>query len=216
MFCRLPSWTKKIFPSKEMDLAAGLSFQTPTFNRKLARLKSGSLLKEVLDRFNDKINHKLKPSRSLWMYSAHDTTVANLLNTLKVFNAHSPPYAATILLEMRKHKKQALISVYYKTSNEIPRPIEIPGCGIQCPLAKMYDLYNDVIPEDWETECNTHNYFASSLTSEDELKPTEKVGLTLKVVIVILLLIVVAILIQYGNTRHRRRGYKEVSVLTKR
>lgn len=97
------------------------------------------------------------------MYSAHDSTVANLLNTLKMFEIHSPPYAATILLEMRKHKKQPLISIFYKTTSDDPQPIEIPGCGIQCPLTKMYELYSDVIPEDWDSECNTHNYIASPL-----------------------------------------------------
>lgn len=156
-FFRLPLWTKKVFPSKEMSYAAGLSLKTNTYNRKLARLKTGPLLKEILDRFMDKISHKLRRQRSLHMYSAHDSTVANLLNTLKMFKVHSPPYAATVLLEMRQYKTQPLISVFYKTTNEYPKPIEIPGCGIQCPLTKMYELYSDVIPEDWESECKILN-----------------------------------------------------------
>lgn len=69
-----------------MEEIAGISFTTSTYNRQLARLKFGLLLKEILNRFTDKLNNKLDPDRSMWMYSAHDTTVAGLLNTLGVFN----------------------------------------------------------------------------------------------------------------------------------
>lgn len=43
----------------------------------------------------------LTPDRKLWIYSAHDNTVANLMNTLNIFEAHFPPYAATLLVELR-------------------------------------------------------------------------------------------------------------------
>lgn len=48
----------------------------------MARLKSGFLFKEILDHFSMKINSTLKPDRSLWVYSAHDITIINLLNSL--------------------------------------------------------------------------------------------------------------------------------------
>lgn len=51
----------------------------------LARLQSGFLIKEILDHFSMKINGTLKPDRSLWFYSAHETTIANLLNSLRLF-----------------------------------------------------------------------------------------------------------------------------------
>lgn len=187
-----------------MDYAAGLSFQTPTYNRKLARLKSGPLLKEILDRFNAKSHHKLKPNRSLWMYSAHDTTVANLLNTLKLFSIHTPVYASTILLEMRMYNNQPLISVYYKTTSEDPAPMEIPGCGIQCPLTKMYELYKDVIPQDWQAECNIQDIHESFLTSEHGIRAISHVGFTVGVVLIILALIILVLII-HCKAKHRRR-----------
>lgn len=51
----------------------------------LARLKAGFLIREILDRFNQKIESQLNPDRTLWIYSAHDTTVANVLNSLGLF-----------------------------------------------------------------------------------------------------------------------------------
>lgn len=190
-----------------MSFASNFAFQTPTYNRKLARLKCGPLLKDILKRFSDKSKHKLKPNRSLWIYSAHDTTIANLLNTLNLFQLHSPPYAATILLEMRIDNKKPLISVFYKTTNEDPKPLEIPNCGIQCPLAKMYQLYNNVIPEDWDSECNIQSHFASFLISDDEKK-----GFAMSALGVVIIVVLLATLIYLGTVYYRRRSYFRVLV----
>lgn len=42
-----------------------------------------------------------KPQPKMWMYSAHDTTIANLLNTLRVFELQNPPYFSAVLMELR-------------------------------------------------------------------------------------------------------------------
>lgn len=48
--------------------------------------RSGHLLKEILDRFTDKTMSTLTPDRSLWMYFGHDCTLADMLNSLGVFD----------------------------------------------------------------------------------------------------------------------------------
>lgn len=57
----------------------------------MKKLKMGFLLKEILDRFTSKIQSKLLPNRSLWMYFAHDSTIASMLNTLGLFKVHILP-----------------------------------------------------------------------------------------------------------------------------
>lgn len=47
---------------------------------KLVRVRSGFLLKEMLERFVAKSKGKLEPDRSLYMYSAHSSTITTLLN----------------------------------------------------------------------------------------------------------------------------------------
>lgn len=47
-----------------------------------------------------KVNHSLIPDRTLFLYSAHDDTISSLLNSLGVFNCISPPYGATVLIEL--------------------------------------------------------------------------------------------------------------------
>lgn len=68
-----------------MQWIAARSFATKTATPQLARLKAGFLLKEILMRFKNKTESVLKPNRSMWVYSAHDTTIGNVLNSLGVF-----------------------------------------------------------------------------------------------------------------------------------
>ena len=131
---------------------SSLSFAVNTYTPLLARLKSGPLLKEILTNFREKSNGNLKPNRNLFIYSAHDTTVANILNTLGVFKNlgyHNPPYTATVLFELYESN---LVKVFYKNSSE-PILLDLPNCGKFCSLDKMFEIYQNVMPNDWEEEC---------------------------------------------------------------
>lgn len=74
-----------MFPGGDFEWVANRDFQLQTNTPELARLKSGFLIREILDRFSQKMKSQLNPDRSLWLYSAHDTTVANILNALGLF-----------------------------------------------------------------------------------------------------------------------------------
>ncbi|EDS44287.1 acid phosphatase-1 [Culex quinquefasciatus] len=45
------------------------------------------------------------------------------------------------------------VSVFYRDSQEEPEALYIPGCGTRCPLRRMVQFYEDIIPDDWEREC---------------------------------------------------------------
>lgn len=51
----------------------------------MKKAKTGFLIKEIFDRFKNKSLSLLKPDRSLWIYSAHDVTIVNVLNALNVY-----------------------------------------------------------------------------------------------------------------------------------
>ena len=60
-----------------------------------------------------KTKHRLSPDRKIHMFSAHDTTVANLLNTLGVFDLQCPPYRSLILIELtRDQNKKYFVQVF--------------------------------------------------------------------------------------------------------
>ncbi|XP_020298442.1 prostatic acid phosphatase-like isoform X2 [Pseudomyrmex gracilis] len=149
----LPEWTKSVFPEKMKPLAA-LSFTTEAYNKVLQRFKSGPLLGQMIDHMVKKLQNTLKSNRKIWMYSAHDETVANMLMTLNLFEPHCPPYAAIILIELRTNSNnQYFVTISYKNSTEEPILMTLPGCTALCPLNKFINLTKDVIPEDWNREC---------------------------------------------------------------
>lgn len=76
---------KVIEPNGIVDYIVKFSYRMYTDTKQLARLKSGFLLKEILEHFSQKANSTLSPDRSLWLYSAHDYTVSNMLNSLGLF-----------------------------------------------------------------------------------------------------------------------------------
>lgn len=148
----LPEWTKSVYP-EPLKFISARSFQTSTYTRPLARLKAGPLIKEILERCQSKINGTLKHKRIMTIYSAHDTTVSSTLNTLKLFDPpHSPPFAACIMFELRVFKNEHYLTIVYKNDTN-PQIMSIPGCGVSCPLSKMFELYDDVLPSDWDAEC---------------------------------------------------------------
>lgn len=85
-FFSLPTWTEKVFyPGCELEKLASFNFAMSTNTKLLARLRAGFLLRDMFDRFAKKANGTLSPDRSLWIYSAHDKTIANVLNALGLF-----------------------------------------------------------------------------------------------------------------------------------
>ncbi|KAJ8680223.1 hypothetical protein QAD02_016010 [Eretmocerus hayati] len=149
----LPDWTKSVYPDKLKPLA-DKSFTVPAYNKALRRLKSGPLLKDMIHHFDLKSKHALTPDRKLWIYSAHDETVANFLMTLDLFEPHCPPYAASVLLELRINaQNNYIVTVFYKNSSAEPVLLTLPGCIAACPLKQFIKLTKDVVPGNWEREC---------------------------------------------------------------
>ncbi|XP_020798569.1 prostatic acid phosphatase isoform X2 [Drosophila serrata] len=196
----LPEWTQKVYDHEELTYAANFAFAINTYTRNLARLKTGPLLKDIFQRIDDKASGRLKPDRSMWMYSAHDTTIANVLNTLKVFEVSlTSPYVACIMVELRiDDYNTPLVSIFYKNTTSEPLPLDIPGCGPSCPLKKLTALYQDVLPIDWEHECKR----STMMMTYEEANLGAATG--------ILILIIIALLVtSYGlMIYYRRRNYK--------
>lgn len=89
-FYRLPDWTHSVYPAN-MQWVASLSFQISTYTPVLARLKAGFLLLEILKRSQEKSHQSKDVPQNMWIYSAHDTTIANVLNTLGLFEVSQRP-----------------------------------------------------------------------------------------------------------------------------
>ncbi|XP_031638865.1 testicular acid phosphatase homolog, partial [Contarinia nasturtii] len=77
----LSDWVQKaIEPNGALGSIAFFRYKMRSSTKELARLWSGFFIKEMFERFAQKINSTLEPNRSLWSYSAHDNTIVGLLN----------------------------------------------------------------------------------------------------------------------------------------
>jgi len=150
----LPEWTKPIFPEPLAE-ASKYSFALPTWNKKLARLKTGLLVKEMIGNMKHKKETKPKTRRNLNLYSAHDSTVANLLNTLGVYNMIDPPYIACVMMELRVNSSgDHHVTLFYRNSSTVePFLLTLPGCSPVCPLDQFIRLLEPVTIDDWDSEC---------------------------------------------------------------
>lgn len=58
------------------------------------------------------------------------------------------------MFELRKIGVDYFVQIFYRnTTIENPQALNLPGCGTLCPLKKMIELYDDVLPGDFDTEC---------------------------------------------------------------
>ncbi|KAK6621682.1 hypothetical protein RUM44_001489 [Polyplax serrata] len=159
---KLPQWTNKVYPEPLKRLGS-FSFMIPCFTREMARLKMGPLFAEILGNMNKKIKGNL--TQKAWMYSAHDTTVADFLQALGIFQPHSPPYLSLILVEMLKKNNEYFVTIQYRNSSSVPPYLmELPGCTKYCPMDTFRKILSDLIPEDWDEECQDIEGFVQNLT----------------------------------------------------
>jgi len=162
----LPNWTKQIFPGDgKFKYLRDLSFTVDTLTDELKRLKGGPWVKEMIEHF-DTIAHSNDASSEMkiYMYSAHDTTVAPILHTLGVFNNIAPPYASMVMVELHDLGSNSLhVKVLYHNDSSVPPYVmTIPGCQELCPLNKFKDITSKFIPEDIIEECGLN------VTDEDQ------------------------------------------------
>ncbi|XP_035775873.1 prostatic acid phosphatase-like [Anopheles albimanus] len=206
----LPDWTKQVYPEPLRSISA-VTFGVKTNTSQLARLKMGPLVKEILNRFRSKAAGKLKPDRSLWIYSAHDVTVASLLNALRVFELHNPPFAACIMLELRRPANggDPYVQVFYKNTTNEPFLLPIPGCGERCPLDEMFKIYDDILPKNWDSECEL-SLLSMSYVEADLHSTTGVLGIILLTASTLLILLTVIVVVRRRNSMHSERWYLRI------
>ncbi|XP_055307975.1 prostatic acid phosphatase-like [Sitodiplosis mosellana] len=147
----LRDWEKKAFNSnRTLAYLAGVYYEAFSHTKEMKKLEAGFLLKEILDRFKNKSLSLLQ--RSLHIYSAHNLTIANVLNTLNFFkDLHIPPYASSMYFELYKRGAEYFVQFFYRRTPTETAPLKILNCDVMCPLKRVYEIYKDVLPSDTES-----------------------------------------------------------------
>ncbi|CAG9536162.1 unnamed protein product [Cercopithifilaria johnstoni] len=123
----------------------------------LKRLQGGELWKEIFVRLNNLIKEHSVWKQKIYAYSAHDDTLAVLLNMFGMKLTAYPPYAALVLLETHLIDNEFILQLYYKNvtdSNQIYHfPIAYCNDDI-CTVEKLEIATSNFIPQNWEMECD--------------------------------------------------------------
>ncbi|KAG8038771.1 hypothetical protein G9C98_000326 [Cotesia typhae] len=155
----LPEWTKKFY-NEEMRRIAARSLALFTSNTLQQRLRGGPLLKEITNNMMSARNghDKIK----LYLYSAHDFTLVNVLRAMGFTNElFKPDYGAALIFELvlseyvEENNLELNVKVKYLNNTEIyePTSLDIPHCKEPCKLVDLLRVWKDVLPVDWDSEC---------------------------------------------------------------
>lgn len=86
----LPQWVDYItkYTNETLEQTCSIYIESFFHTDEMKKIKGGFLIKEILDRFRNKTLSILQPDRSLWFYSAHDLTIARVLNALNLYEVN--------------------------------------------------------------------------------------------------------------------------------
>jgi lysosomal acid phosphatase len=154
-----PEWLNEYFPEKTEPLAEEyLKLLTATPFMK--QVKAGPLITEIIDTM---LRRKEKATdRTISIYSGHDVTLVNLMNTLGILEQTSakPKYSAALAIEMHQsldHEDHRVVKLYYYTDSEdkYPKVIELPKCPNPCDFEDFSRIMKRYQVDDFEALCET-------------------------------------------------------------
>ncbi|XP_014094596.1 venom acid phosphatase Acph-1 isoform X1 [Bactrocera oleae] len=158
---KLPDWTKSYFP-QQMQFLTDQSYIYNVYTSEMQKIKAGPFLQKMFTEMLEKRNDKLKPQeRKMFIYTGHDTTVVNILSSLKIWKRQLPRYSVMTIFELHKNKDNGeyYVEVYFRSHAKAPiEKLTVPGCNFQCPLDKLIELSGDVLPnEPYDVRCASKN-----------------------------------------------------------
>ncbi|XP_022094022.1 lysosomal acid phosphatase-like [Acanthaster planci] len=128
------------------------------FNTKeKSRLKGGPLVGQIIDNMVNK-STTTDPKdlrRKIYVYSAHDTTLAAFLSALGIYNGVQPPLASCVGVEMWKEENgKYTVNIWFRNdTTKAPYPLKIETCNMSCPLDEFIKITKDIVPEDIKKDC---------------------------------------------------------------
>lgn len=155
----LPDWTEKVFPDKMLPMAKrSLALFTET--QFMKRIKGGIFVTEVIENMTKKRTNLLNPNRSLFVYSAHDVTLSNVMRAIGVIPETSakPDYASALVFELHhsvlyENDFEVKLVYYFNSEDKFPKDIPIPGCENPCSLTDFAKTFESLMVHNYEELC---------------------------------------------------------------
>lgn len=88
-----------------MQFLTDQSYIYNVYTSEMQKIKAGPFLQKMFTEMLEKRNDKLKPQeRKMFIYTGHDTTVVNILSSLKIWKRQLPRYSIMTIFELHKNK----------------------------------------------------------------------------------------------------------------
>ncbi|GBM31921.1 Lysosomal acid phosphatase [Araneus ventricosus] len=152
----VPTWAQSYW--SYLQYLHDLSFMLKLKTNQQKRLRGGPLVDLVLDKMKKAVSEELEKTK-VFLYSTHGLNIAAYLSALGMWNGLEPESCATVLIEMYRRQDNHYVRHLYLNSTTPERepqqyhPLTVPGCGEFCPLDYILGLTTDMIPQNWEEEC---------------------------------------------------------------
>lgn len=122
-----------------MQFLAERSFIYNAYTKEMQKIKGGPFLKKMFAEMLEKRNGKLSPSnRKLFIYSAHDWTVGNIMASLNLWKGQMLRFAVTLIFEL--HQNQQTGEYYI----EVRRYLHIQAYLIELIVMVFYSCFADL------------------------------------------------------------------------
>jgi prostatic aicd phosphatase len=145
---QLPEWTRGYWPEAIVNLTIQEYFVS-TATTELNQMASGYFLQKVISDTNSKINGT-NPGRKIYLYSAHENNIAELLILLGIFEPlHIPDYGSYVIFEIHNINNEYVVKIFYEnyTADE-PQLLKLPACEIFCEMSKFISLMEEYMPSE--------------------------------------------------------------------
>nr|XP_054774288.1 prostatic acid phosphatase-like isoform X1 [Lytechinus pictus] len=152
---KLPDWVEDETFNRlkaTLDFAFEVEYSNMTTDEK--RINSGVLLTEMVGNMKAHLNQTNVDSK-IFMYSAHDTTVAPFLGMFGVFNNVIPPTASCIMVELyREDDGSHTVQLLFRNdTSKPPYVLKFLDCNEVCPVENFFHIASPFLVDDIDAMC---------------------------------------------------------------
>ncbi|KAJ8932388.1 hypothetical protein NQ314_014699 [Rhamnusium bicolor] len=110
------------------------------------------LIDQVISHFENII--RKENALKFLMYSAHDSTLVNIMNSIEVYDYKWPKFAAILIFELRKDDERHFVNILYKNADDLAK-LSLKGCQFDCDIHKFKQTLAPVRInlKDWRRAC---------------------------------------------------------------
>jgi len=155
----LPDWTENIFPEK-MLLLAERSYVLFTETPLMKKVKGGAFITKVHNQMINKRKKILNQDCKVFLYSGHDVTLVNVMNSLNILDetAKKPEYASALVFELHhssyfKDDFEVKLVYYINSADKFPKEINIPNCNAPCSLTQFSRAIKNLLIDNFDELC---------------------------------------------------------------